>query len=111
MRRSNQLNYPDILVAGAGIAPASQGYGPRMVLLHYPAVAGRSRFCGQARLKLQPVKASGEGLAWTIVRFTIPENLNQIKVMLSTNLAGLSLDEVKVSKGSLVDFKSPLCFL
>ena len=26
-----------LLVAGAGIAPASQGYGPRMVLLHYPA--------------------------------------------------------------------------
>ena len=26
-----------IFVAGAGIAPASQGYGPRMVLLHYPA--------------------------------------------------------------------------
>lgn len=26
------------LVAGPGFAPGSQGYGPRMVLLHYPAM-------------------------------------------------------------------------
>lgn len=73
------------LVAGAGIAPASQGYGPRMVLLHYPAY---------------------HPFFWIPLDYILHAKINQDYVKLNSKL--IVLYEVKITKSNLIDSKRSL---